>query len=222
LSPPPLQSYFRRTKLYNRRQVPNQRRVQEGHRPEFVRRSYPPLLSPSTSMLSDFRSCLCRLYARTKLAVILFTRGEHASSIFFFDRIGALTTGTVYRPSYQGRPRIVSHPRLDDASRSWCVPVAFIFLPFLRLQLNRFDPFVRFHSIPVRTGQQEQFKAAYGETAGEVMKRGVEWAMRTPEQGAMSVLWASVSEEARLPKYPQGTCKSRSSSRLCVLNWNDG
>lgn len=46
---------------------------------------------------------------------------------------------------------------------------------------------------------------------GEVMKRGVEWAMRTPEQGAMSVLWSAVSDEARLPKYPQGTCASFSS-----------
>lgn len=37
------------------------------------------------------------------------------------------------------------------------------------------------------------------------MKRGVEWGMRTPEQGAMSILWSAVAEDARLPKYENGT-----------------
>jgi hypothetical protein len=42
------------------------------------------------------------------------------------------------------------------------------------------------------------------------MKVGVEWALRTPEQGSMSTLWSAVSEEARDAKYPQGTCESSS------------
>ncbi|KAH9948529.1 hypothetical protein B0H21DRAFT_689847 [Amylocystis lapponica] len=47
----------------------------------------------------------------------------------------------------------------------------------------------------VHTGQQDQFKEAYGDSVGEVLKRVVVPFMRAPAEGAASMVWAATSEE---------------------------
>lgn len=51
------------------------------------------------------------------------------------------------------------------------------------------------HPGAVHTGQQDQFKEAYGGVFGTLMKAVVVPFMRTPEQGSMSTLWAATSED---------------------------
>lgn len=54
--------------------------------------------------------------------------------------------------------------------------------------------------------QQDQFKAAYGETAGAALGAVVRPLARTPDQGSLSILWASVAEDARdASKYENGS-----------------
>ncbi|GAA6033244.1 hypothetical protein JCM8097_003013 [Rhodosporidiobolus ruineniae] len=53
------------------------------------------------------------------------------------------------------------------------------------------------HPGGVATGQQEQFKAAYGETAGAVAATLTRPIMRAPDDGALSTLWASTAPDAR-------------------------
>jgi len=49
----------------------------------------------------------------------------------------------------------------------------------------------------VATGQQSQFKPAYGELVGAVMAAAVRPFMSTPDQGSISALWAGTSPELR-------------------------
>ncbi|KZT11007.1 NAD-binding protein [Laetiporus sulphureus 93-53] len=51
------------------------------------------------------------------------------------------------------------------------------------------------HPGAVHTGQQEQFKEAYGNLAGTVMKHATIPFMRNPDQGSLSTLWAATCEE---------------------------
>lgn len=99
------------------------------------------------------------LYARTKLAVLLFTKGliKHVPAL-------AATTANSGIKVYATHPGAVS------------------------------------------TGQQEQFEPAYGETVGKVMGTAVSWAMRSPANGAWSLIWSAVSTEARTGDWEQGTC----------------
>ena len=90
-----------------------------------------------------------QLYARSKLAVILFTR---------FGLVNKVLT-----PSAAGtKPRIYA---------------------------------IATHPGAVHTGQQDQFKEAYGTLFGTVMKTVTVPFMRSPEQGSLSTLWAATSDE---------------------------
>ena len=51
------------------------------------------------------------------------------------------------------------------------------------------------HPGAVHTGQQEQFKDAYGEMLGTALKSVTVPFMRSPEQGSLSTLWAATSPE---------------------------
>ncbi|KAF7977755.1 hypothetical protein HWV62_2848 [Athelia sp. TMB] len=51
------------------------------------------------------------------------------------------------------------------------------------------------HPGAVATGQQEQFKEAYGQVLGSVMKAVTVPFFRTPEQGSLSTLWAATSDK---------------------------
>jgi len=51
------------------------------------------------------------------------------------------------------------------------------------------------HPGAVHTGQQDQFKEAYGPVLGTLMKSVVVPFMRSPEQGSLSTLWAATSPE---------------------------
>lgn len=56
------------------------------------------------------------------------------------------------------------------------------------------------------TGQQDQFKPAYGELAGTVLGAVVRPLARHPDQGALSALWASVAPDTLdESKYPNGS-----------------
>jgi len=62
------------------------------------------------------------------------------------------------------------------------------------------------HPGVVATGQQSQFKPAYGELIGSVMAPVVQAMARRPDQGASSILWASVAEDAKdESQYPNGS-----------------
>ncbi|KAI0683583.1 NAD-binding protein [Cytidiella melzeri] len=50
------------------------------------------------------------------------------------------------------------------------------------------------HPGAVHTGQQDQFKEAYGQVFGTVMKYSVIPFMREPDQGSLSTLWAATSD----------------------------
>ncbi|KAK4046927.1 hypothetical protein OIV83_005718 [Microbotryomycetes sp. JL201] len=60
------------------------------------------------------------------------------------------------------------------------------------------------HPGAVGTGQQAQFKEAYGETAGKILAAVTRPFMRRPDQGAISALWAGLSEGA-VKSYDNGT-----------------
>jgi hypothetical protein len=47
----------------------------------------------------------------------------------------------------------------------------------------------------VHTAQQDQFKEAYGDVFGTVMKYVTIPFMRTPEQGSLSTLYAATSDD---------------------------
>jgi NAD(P)-dependent dehydrogenase (short-subunit alcohol dehydrogenase family) len=51
------------------------------------------------------------------------------------------------------------------------------------------------HPGAVHTAQQDQFKEAYGQVLGTVLKYTVVPFMRDPDQGSLSTLWAATSEE---------------------------
>jgi len=51
------------------------------------------------------------------------------------------------------------------------------------------------HPGAVHTGQQDQFKEAYGGVFGTIMKAAVVPFMRNPDQGSLSTLWAATSED---------------------------
>lgn len=51
------------------------------------------------------------------------------------------------------------------------------------------------HPGAVHTGQQDQFKEAYGTVFGTIMKAVVVPFMRSPDQGSLSTLWAAVSDD---------------------------
>jgi len=121
----------------------------------------PYLLAEPPRSEAEFTSFIyagpSNLYARTKLAVLLFTKGlvEHVASLSPTSPIKVFAT----------------------------------------------------HPGAVSTGQQEQFVPAYGETAGKLMGAAVSWAMRPPSDGAWSLIWTSLSKEAREGDWEQGTCE---------------
>ena len=51
------------------------------------------------------------------------------------------------------------------------------------------------HPGAVHTGQQDQFKEAYGKVFGTVLKSLTVPFMRNPEQGSLSTLWAATSDD---------------------------
>ncbi|TFK54317.1 NAD(P)-binding protein [Heliocybe sulcata] len=51
------------------------------------------------------------------------------------------------------------------------------------------------HPGAVATGQQDQFKEAYGQVFGTMLKQMVVPFFRNPEQGSLSTLWAATSDE---------------------------
>lgn len=51
------------------------------------------------------------------------------------------------------------------------------------------------HPGAVHTGQQDQFKEAYGQLFGTMLKSVVVPFMRAPDQGSLSTLWAATSED---------------------------
>ncbi|KDQ57684.1 hypothetical protein JAAARDRAFT_58272 [Jaapia argillacea MUCL 33604] len=57
------------------------------------------------------------------------------------------------------------------------------------------------HPGAVHTGQQDQFKEAYGKPLGTVLKHVVTPFMRDPEQGSLSTLWAATSDEVKQGMY---------------------
>ncbi|KAK4699834.1 hypothetical protein P7C70_g6420, partial [Phenoliferia sp. Uapishka_3] len=61
------------------------------------------------------------------------------------------------------------------------------------------------HPGAVATGQQDQFKPAYGETVGAVMGAVTRPFMRRPDQGSLSALWALVAPDARSPDWENGS-----------------
>ncbi|GAA5877881.1 hypothetical protein JCM16303_000272 [Sporobolomyces ruberrimus] len=62
------------------------------------------------------------------------------------------------------------------------------------------------HPGAVATGQTRQYKDAYGEKAGAIMETVIRPLMRAPDDGALSVLWAATSPDARNnEKYENGT-----------------
>ncbi|POY76415.1 hypothetical protein BMF94_0613 [Rhodotorula taiwanensis] len=61
------------------------------------------------------------------------------------------------------------------------------------------------HPGGVATGQTRQYNKAYGETVGGLIEAAVRPIMRSPDQGALSLVWAAVSPEARDNKYKNGT-----------------
>lgn len=52
------------------------------------------------------------------------------------------------------------------------------------------------HPGVVHTGQQDQFKEAYGSLVGSLVKAVTVPFMRNPEQGSVSTLWASTADDA--------------------------
>lgn len=86
-----------------------------------------------------------QLYARTKLAVLLFTKYG-----------------------------LVERVLLPNGDRIWAAAS---------------------HPGAVHTGQQDQFKEAYGETFGTILKHMTIPFMRNPEQGSLSTLYAATSED---------------------------
>lgn len=57
------------------------------------------------------------------------------------------------------------------------------------------------HPGAVHTGQQDQFKEAYGSIFGTVLKYAVIPFMRAPDQGSLSTLWAATSDDIDLHNY---------------------
>ncbi|EKM54514.1 uncharacterized protein PHACADRAFT_146532 [Phanerochaete carnosa HHB-10118-sp] len=57
------------------------------------------------------------------------------------------------------------------------------------------------HPGAVHTGQQDQFKEAYGAVFGTVLKYSVVPFMRAPDQGSLSTLWAATSEDIESHNY---------------------
>lgn len=51
------------------------------------------------------------------------------------------------------------------------------------------------HPGAVHTGQQDQFKEAYGSLVGSLLKAVTVPFMRNPEQGSMSTLWAATADD---------------------------
>lgn len=95
------------------------------------------------------------LYARTKLANILFTKG---------------LVKRILKPN-------------KEESRIYAVTT---------------------HPGAVHTGQQDQFKEAYGKVFGSVMKAAVVPFMRGPDQGCLSTLWAAVADDVTVGQKWQG------------------
>lgn len=97
------------------------------------------------SASNDMPMTAVALYARTKLALILFTKYGLVERVIVpnNDKILAVTT----------------------------------------------------HPGAVHTGQQDQFKEAYGQVFGTMLKHVVVPFMRNPEQGSLSTLWAATSDE---------------------------
>lgn len=64
------------------------------------------------------------------------------------------------------------------------------------------------HPGGVATGQQDQFKPAYGEVIGGILGAAVRPLMLRPDQGAISILWAGTGPDARSnDAYKSGMCK---------------
>ncbi|GAA5853668.1 hypothetical protein JCM8547_007405 [Rhodosporidiobolus lusitaniae] len=62
------------------------------------------------------------------------------------------------------------------------------------------------HPGGVATGQTGQYEEAYGTVAGKVIQTAVRGLMKSPDDGALSALWAATSPEVRdTQKYPNGS-----------------
>ncbi|GAA5972519.1 hypothetical protein JCM11641_001881 [Rhodosporidiobolus odoratus] len=61
------------------------------------------------------------------------------------------------------------------------------------------------HPGAVATGQTGQYEEAYGTTVGKIVQAAIRPIMKSPDDGALSALWAATSPEARDPKYPNGS-----------------
>ncbi|GAA6018724.1 hypothetical protein JCM8202_002211 [Rhodotorula sphaerocarpa] len=61
------------------------------------------------------------------------------------------------------------------------------------------------HPGGVATGQTRQYPDAYGDKVGGAVEAAVRPIMRSPDQGALSLLWAAVAPEARDNKYKNGS-----------------
>ncbi|GAA6033242.1 hypothetical protein JCM8097_003012 [Rhodosporidiobolus ruineniae] len=61
------------------------------------------------------------------------------------------------------------------------------------------------HPGAVATGQTGQYEEAYGAVGGKVIEAVVRPLMKTPDDGALSALWAATAPDARDPKYPNGS-----------------
>ncbi|BGP26910.1 short-chain dehydrogenase/reductase SDR family protein [Rhodotorula toruloides] len=60
------------------------------------------------------------------------------------------------------------------------------------------------HPGAVATGQTRQYNEAYGDAVGGAIQAAVRPLMRAPDEGALSVLWAATSAEARTGGYKNG------------------
>ncbi|GAA6016801.1 hypothetical protein JCM10207_003256 [Rhodosporidiobolus poonsookiae] len=60
------------------------------------------------------------------------------------------------------------------------------------------------HPGGVATGQQEQFKAAYGETLGNIAQAVFRPLFRAPDDGALSTIWAATGPSAREGDFENG------------------
>ena len=87
---------------------------------------------------------------------------------------------------------------------------------------------VAVHPGAVHTGQQDQFKEAYGKVFGTLLKSVTVPFMRNPDQGSLSTLWAASSDDVKVggkdkyysdPATPGGESKQACDSELGARLW---
>ena len=87
---------------------------------------------------------------------------------------------------------------------------------------------VAVHPGAVHTGQQDQFKEAYGKVFGTLLKSVTIPFMRNPDQGSLSTLWAATSDDVQVggsvkyysdPATPGGESKQACDAELGARLW---